>query len=148
MTQTSNTKSVLIVDDTPTNVGVISGVLKDLYRTKVATNGEKALVLAAASEKPDLILLDVMMPGMDGYEVCRRLKANPLTRDIPATLTALRTASWSAMPSTNLLKRRPARPADTAPLPRLCPWREAATSRPQEARGGGKRRRGRRPPQS
>ena len=54
MTQTSNTKSVLIVDDTPTNVGVISGVLKDLYKTKVATNGEKALVLASASEKPDL----------------------------------------------------------------------------------------------
>jgi CheY-like chemotaxis protein len=58
-------KSLLIVDDTPTNLGVICGVLKDLYRTKVATNGEKALVLAA-SEKPDLILLDVMMPGMDG----------------------------------------------------------------------------------
>ena len=75
-------KLILIVDDTPTNLGVVSGVLKDLYRTKVATNGEKALVLAA-SEKPDLILLDVMMPGMDGYEVCRRLKANPLTRDIP-----------------------------------------------------------------
>jgi adenylate cyclase len=75
-------KLILIVDDTPTNLGIVSGVLKDLYRTKVATNGEKALVLAA-SEKPDLILLDVMMPGMDGYEVCRRLKANPLTRDIP-----------------------------------------------------------------
>ena len=52
MTQTSNTKSVLIVDDTPTNVGVISGVLKDLCRTKVATNGEKALVLAAARKNP------------------------------------------------------------------------------------------------
>ena len=50
-------KSLLIVDDTPTNLGIVSGVLKDLYRTKVATNGEKALVLAA-SEKPDLILLD------------------------------------------------------------------------------------------
>jgi adenylate cyclase len=50
-------ESVLIVDDTPTNVGVIAGVLKDLYRTKVATNGEKALALASASEKPDLILL-------------------------------------------------------------------------------------------
>jgi len=85
------TKSVLIVDDTPTNVGVISGVLKDLYRTKVATNGEKALVLASASEKPDLILLDVMMPGMDGYEVCRRLKANPLTRDIPVIFLTAKT---------------------------------------------------------
>ena len=83
--------TVLIVDDTPTNVGVISGVLKDLYKTKVATNGEKALVLASASEKPDLILLDVMMPGMDGYEVCRRLKANPLTRDIPVIFLTAKT---------------------------------------------------------
>ena len=91
MTQTSNAKSVLIVDDTPTNVGVISGVLKDLYKTKVATNGEKALVLASASEKPDLILLDVVMPGMDGYEVCRRLKANPLTRDIPVIFLTAKT---------------------------------------------------------
>ena len=90
MPQTSN-KSILIVDDTPTNVGVISGVLKDFYKTKVATNGEKALVLASASEKPDLILLDVMMPGMDGYEVCRRLKANPVTRDIPVIFLTAKT---------------------------------------------------------
>jgi class 3 adenylate cyclase len=89
MTQTPDT--VLIVDDTPTNVGVISGVLKDFYKTKVATNGEKALVLASASEKPDLILLDVMMPGMDGYEVCRRLKANPLTCDIPVIFLTAKT---------------------------------------------------------
>jgi len=80
---TSDNKLVLIVDDTPTNVGVVSGVLKDMYRTKVATNGEKALAIATAADKPDLILLDVMMPGMDGYEVCRRLKADPSTRDIP-----------------------------------------------------------------
>ncbi len=76
-------KTILIVDDTPINIGVISGALKDLYRTKVATNGEKALAIATGEDKPDLILLDVMMPGMDGYEVCRRLKANPDTRDIP-----------------------------------------------------------------
>jgi phosphoserine phosphatase RsbU/P len=76
-------KSILVVDDTPINLGVISGALKDSYRTKVATNGEKALSIASGEEKPDLILLDVMMPVMDGYEVCRRLKANPDTRDIP-----------------------------------------------------------------
>src|SRR5580693_566759 len=76
-------KSILIVDDTPINLGVISGALKDSYRTKVATNGEKALSIASGEEKPDLILLDVMMPGMDGYEVCRRLKANPDTQSIP-----------------------------------------------------------------
>ena len=76
-------KLILIVDDTPTNIGVISGALKDCYKTKIATNGEKALALASAEEKPDLILLDVMMPEMDGYEVCSRLKADPATREIP-----------------------------------------------------------------
>src|SRR5271170_289546 len=76
-------KTILIVDDTPINLGVISGALKDSYKTKVATNGEKALAIASGNEKPDLILLDVMMPEMDGYEVCRRLKANPDTSDIP-----------------------------------------------------------------
>jgi serine phosphatase RsbU (regulator of sigma subunit) len=76
-------KLILIVDDTPTNIGVISGALRDSYKTKVATNGPKALSLACAEEKPDLILLDVMMPEMDGYEVCMRLKAEPSTREIP-----------------------------------------------------------------
>ena len=83
MVVTSAQKSILIVDDTPINLGVISGALKDSFNTKVATNGEKALAIASAEEKPDLILLDVMMPGMDGYEVCRRLKANPATQNIP-----------------------------------------------------------------
>ena len=76
-------KLILIVDDTPTNIGVISGALKDSYRTKIATSGEKALALANADDKPDLILLDIMMPGMDGYEVCTRLKSDPATREIP-----------------------------------------------------------------
>jgi len=79
----STQKLILIVDDTPLNIGVISGALKDSYKTKVATNGEKALALASAEEKPDLILLDIMMPGMDGYEVCSRLKADPATSEIP-----------------------------------------------------------------
>jgi len=83
MPPTLATRTILIVDDTPINIGVISGALKDTYTTKVATNGEKALAIASAAEKPDLILLDVMMPEMDGYEVCRRLKANPETREIP-----------------------------------------------------------------
>jgi len=89
----SGRKLVLIVDDTPTNVAVVSGVLKDLYRTKVATNGEKALAIATAAEKPDLILLDVMMPGMDGFEVCRRLKANPDTSEIPIIFLTAKTDS-------------------------------------------------------
>jgi CheY-like chemotaxis protein len=67
MASSNNSKLVLIVDDAPTNIGILSGVLKeDGYRTKVATNGEKTLVLAAADERPDLILLDIMMPSLDG----------------------------------------------------------------------------------
>jgi phosphoserine phosphatase RsbU/P len=83
MPQPSPKKLILIVDDTPINIGVISGALRDSYKTKVATNGEKALSIASGDDKPDLILLDVMMPVMDGYEVCRRLRENPETRDIP-----------------------------------------------------------------
>jgi sigma-B regulation protein RsbU (phosphoserine phosphatase) len=83
MTQPSTQKTILIVDDTPINIGVISGALKDSFATKVATSGEKALAIASGKEKPDLILLDIMMPEMDGYEACRRLKADPDTRDIP-----------------------------------------------------------------
>lgn len=89
-----NRTLILIVDDTPTNITVVSGVLKEEYRTKVATNGEKALALAAGPEKPDLILLDVTMPGMDGYEVCRRLKANPKTSEIPVIFLTAKT-DWS-----------------------------------------------------
>src|SRR5262245_48322355 len=84
-------KLVLIVDDTPTNVAVLSGLMKDSYRTRVATNGEKALAIASGPEKPDLILLDVTMPDMDGFEVCRRLKANADTREIPVILVTART---------------------------------------------------------
>jgi phosphoserine phosphatase RsbU/P len=83
MAEAAQQKTILIVDDTPINIGVISGALKDLYKTKVATNGERALAIAGGDGKPDLILLDVMMPVMDGYEVCRRLKGNSDTRDIP-----------------------------------------------------------------
>src|SRR5215510_8206597 len=84
-------KLVLIVDDTPTNVAVLSGLMKDSYRTRVATNGEKALAIASDPDKPDLILLDVMMPDMDGFEVCRRLKSNPDTREIPVIFLTAKT---------------------------------------------------------
>ena len=65
--------TVLVVDDTPDNLKLMSGLLKDLYRVKIANSGEKALTIAASDSPPDLILLDIMMPEMDGYEVCRRL---------------------------------------------------------------------------
>jgi adenylate cyclase len=84
-------KTVLIVDDTPANIATMAGLLKDRFSTKVATNGEKALAIAGGEDKPDLILLDVVMPGLDGYEVCRRLKANPATRDIPVIFLTART---------------------------------------------------------
>jgi len=84
-------KTILVVDDTPLNISVITSALKDTYRTKVATNGPKALAIAAADEKPDLILLDVMMPEMDGYEVCIRLKADPTTREIPVIFLTAQT---------------------------------------------------------
>jgi len=85
-------KLVLIVDDVPTNLAVATGALKELFRTKVATNGEKALKIASGAEKPDLVLLDVMMPDMDGYEVCRRLKANPDTAGIPIVFITAKTS--------------------------------------------------------
>jgi len=75
--------TVLVVDDTPANVALLGEILKPDYRVKVAVDGERALRLLASGSPPDLILLDIMMPGMDGYEVCRRLKANSATRSIP-----------------------------------------------------------------
>lgn len=79
----SGRPTILVVDDTPDNLALMSGLLKDTYRVKLANHGEKALEIAAADPAPDLILLDIMMPGIDGYEVCARLKFNPATRDIP-----------------------------------------------------------------
>jgi class 3 adenylate cyclase len=78
----SEKSTVLIVDDTPANLTLLSEILKSDHRTKVALSGEKALKLAFANP-PDLILLDIMMPGMDGYEVCRKLKMNPATQGVP-----------------------------------------------------------------
>ena len=84
-------RRILIVDDSPQNIQVISELLRDDYRLKAATNGEKALALAAGPEKLDLMLLDVEMPGIDGYELCRRLKANPDTENIPVIFLTSRT---------------------------------------------------------
>lgn len=73
---------VLAVDDTPENLDVVKGILADEYIVKAAVNGKMALKIAE-TQAPDLILLDIMMPDMDGYEVCRRLKGNPATAEIP-----------------------------------------------------------------
>jgi phosphoserine phosphatase RsbU/P len=76
-------KTLLVVDDAPANIQVVQSILRDEYKIRVATSGEKALELVKTQPLPDLILLDVMMPGLDGYQVCERLKANPETHDIP-----------------------------------------------------------------
>ncbi|CAA7624793.1 two-component system response regulator [Magnetospirillum sp. SS-4] len=75
--------TILVVDDTPDELLLMSELLKEDYRVKVANSGDKGLKIATANDPPDLILLDVMMPDIDGYEVCRQLKANPKTLDIP-----------------------------------------------------------------
>jgi diguanylate cyclase (GGDEF)-like protein len=75
-------QTVLICDDTPTNIEMLDDMLSDMCDVVFATSGAEALRLAVA-EEPDLILLDVMMPGMTGYEVCTALKAEPCTRNIP-----------------------------------------------------------------
>src|SRR5687768_12255632 len=82
---------ILVVDDTPDNLTLMSGLLKDNYRVKVANSGERALKIAQSETPPDLILLDIMMPEMDGYEVCRRLKADNNTRDIPIIFLTAKT---------------------------------------------------------
>ena len=80
---------VLLVDDTPENLSLMSELLADSYRIKVANHGAKGLRIAAES-LPDLILLDIMMPEVDGYEVCRRHKEAPATRDIPVIFLTAR----------------------------------------------------------
>jgi putative two-component system response regulator len=81
--------TILVVDDTPQNLAVMRDLLEGQYQVKLAPSGARALKIAAASP-PDLILLDVMMPDMDGYEVCRRLKADPATHEIPVIFLTAR----------------------------------------------------------
>ena len=82
-------QTVLIVDDTPANIEILSSILGAEYEVLFATSGREALDLVAR-QIPDLILLDIMMPAMDGYEVCKQLKANPQTRNVPVIfITAL-----------------------------------------------------------
>ncbi|MBF0454231.1 MAG: response regulator [Magnetococcales bacterium] len=74
---------IMIVDDTPENLDVLGSILVKEYKVKAALNGQRALRIAQSTPKPDMILLDIMMPEMDGYEVCRQLKADPSTAEIP-----------------------------------------------------------------
>ncbi|MBF0626811.1 MAG: two-component system response regulator [Magnetococcales bacterium] len=83
MAITPPVQTILVVDDIPDNITLLTEVLNPHYRTRIATQGETALKIAGSASPPDLILLDIMMPGINGYEVCRRLKENPDTRAIP-----------------------------------------------------------------
>lgn len=88
---------ILVVDDIPENIQVLAGTLNREYTVIAATNGYKALELAGRQPMPDIILLDVMMPGIDGYEVCSQLKSVPSTKDIPVIfVTALGEAADEA----------------------------------------------------
>lgn len=75
--------TILVVDDQPTNIHILAEALAGLYEIKIATSGAVALELMALPDKPDLILLDIVMPGIDGYEVCRQIKNSEPTKDIP-----------------------------------------------------------------
>ena len=82
-TETDQRPTILVVDDMPENLGILFELLRPTYRVRGAISGAEALRVAADEQQPDLILLDVVMPGMGGHEVFRLLRANPATRDIP-----------------------------------------------------------------
>lgn len=84
------TRSILVVDDITENLMVLDGILREKYRVRVCKSGERALEMVWDDEPPDLILLDVMMPGMSGFDVCRLLNEDPRSRHIPVIfVTAL-----------------------------------------------------------
>lgn len=83
MEEQSSQQTILIVDDEKTNIAILAELLRPDFKVRAATTGEKALEIAFSSNPPDLILLDVLMPGIDGYEVCKRLKSSAHTKSIP-----------------------------------------------------------------
>ena len=90
-------RTILVVDDTPDNLHLLSSLFQEEYRVKVAIDGEKALAVAQSDSPPDLILLDVMMPGMDGFEVAERLRTHPASEHIPVIFVTAMTAHSARM---------------------------------------------------
>ena len=90
MENSDDKKTILVVDDTETNIDILLGLLDEKYDVLVAMDGESALEIAD-EEELDMVLLDIMMPGMDGYEVCEKLKANPKTHNIPIIFLTAKT---------------------------------------------------------
>ena len=84
---------ILVVDDTPENLQLMSALLRDHYKVQVAGSGEKALKLMAGGVLPDLVLLDILMPGMDGYEVCRRMRDDSRMRQVPVIFVTAKSDS-------------------------------------------------------
>ena len=137
--------TLLIVDDTPANLTLLASLLQPTYTVKATTRGQKALDIVA-DQAPDLVLLDIEMPDLSGYEVCRRLKANPRTQAIPIIFLTSKTDAGSEeaglatgavdyitrpINPAILLSRRtwrtqPARPACALPINTLkWPWQRA-----------------------
>ena len=84
-------RSILIVDDSAANIKVLSSILRQEYRILVAKDGAETLEFLATTGRPDLVLLDIVMPGIDGYEVCRRLKEDNKTADVPVVFITAKT---------------------------------------------------------
>ncbi|MEG3641568.1 response regulator [Magnetococcus sp. PR-3] len=91
MNQLNEKQAILVVDDSPANIEIIKSTLIPEFTVLATLNGESAVKIAE-SKQPDLILLDIMMPDMDGYEVCRRLKASDQTSRIPVIFTSAKNA--------------------------------------------------------
>ena len=83
MHKTHKKQKILIVDDTKINLAILTDVLKDDYIVITANSGEQALDIIFSDTLPDIILLDVVMTGISGYDVCKKLKDTPLTKNIP-----------------------------------------------------------------
>jgi PleD family two-component response regulator len=90
--KTKERPTILVVDDTPDNLHLLSSLFKDEYRVKIAHNGEKALSICHSDTPPDLILLDIMMPDMDGFEVAQRLRGHPSSEHIPVIFVTAMTS--------------------------------------------------------
>lgn len=85
--------TILVVDDTPDNLQLLAGLFEEEYRVKLANNGEKALQICQSDTPPDLLLLDIMMPGMDGFEVAKALRSHPSSENIPIIFVTAMTDS-------------------------------------------------------
>lgn len=108
-------KTILVVDDAPENIRVLTTILGGTYKVKAATSGAKALQICAADPPPDLVLLDLVMPGLSGYEVCRSLKEDARTAGIPVILVSGQEEDsgeerWKALGAVDFI-RKPIDPA-------------------------------------